>query len=830
MKNIFIKIALFILCACLSTSAIAQQQQLPTDQVFIIDDFSRLLMSHVDPYNLKGGEASDAYNVRANEQFGALAKRTVLNLLGTCSHSAAVTGLYRYYKSDGTKYTVASSSTFLDYISDTGSCTTIDAQLTTGKRWSFITYKNWLIGTDGYDNAIKWDGKTSSTADTVGARTANDLVTTLGSPFSEIATGAGLTASRWYQYKIAYYDGVTYKYSTSRTNPLLLGTVSKQIKLTDIPLGPSGTTQRIIYRTVGDTTRANVLADNTFYRVVTISDNTTTTYTDAVADATIVADTVPTWATVSAGTNVTPPHGIFPFIHKEYIWLGNDPSGTQYGTSTVYHSVVGNPDYWKPTDYFLIRPDDGDSVQAVTSFLGTLSIGKDNSWSKIYTDSTSESTWQVSQPFSFIGVAAPYSVKQTPLGIIYLGRYGLFKFDGQASTLISDAVTKEIKDINPTNFGNVAGIFYNNEYRMAYTSQATGSATNDRVLLLDMIRNSFVKDTENVNTWALYNSGDDFGALYSGSSSTSGQILAHTTQPTNVVVRYLSDLQAGLFTGTYAIGDDLNDPNSTLLSLGWDKTWSTITGTWASQGSATWQVQQSPGYWTSPIFTVNATGFSKLYWNQVLGSVGSASIAMRSGATMAAVNASSWSSEFTNSAGSDVSGVTGNIYVQLRVKLSTSDFSMSPYLYIQDNYMIKLVYSKTGNAAETSVLSVFTGGWIDLVPGASSLSNYPKLVKEIDVYYEGTEGTINLNFQNLKGDSFANFSVDLSKNRLATTNYWGYGTSKVFRWLPNFPGAATNTPIYGDKLQMTISENGVTSWKVQRIVIRYDVQPYKPYS
>lgn len=829
MKKLF-SIIVSALLALSPLNVFAQQAPgLPTNQFFVIEDFSKLLLSHQNPYTIGKEGVIDAQNVRANDQAGSLAKRGVLNTLGTCSHTSAVTGLYRYYKSDATKYTMTTSSTFLDYISDSGSCTNLFATLTTGKRATFITYKNWAIMSNGYDAPVKWDGKLTVTANTTGARTAGDLVTQLGAPFTELLTGTALEASRWYQYKIAYYNGTTYSYSTARTNPLLTGAAVHNIKLTDIPPGPSGTTHRYLYRTLGQTSRANVLADTTFYLVTDIADNTTTTYSDSVADATIVADAPPTWATVSAGSNVTPPHGLFLFINKDYIWLANDPSGSSYGQSTAYFSQVLNPDYWPATNYFLVRPDDGDVITAITSFLGQLTIFKTNTIQKIYTDQATTTSWQLSQPFSYIGAAAPYSVTPTPLGVFYLGRFGLYKFDGQSSSLISDVVTKDIRDINATNYGNVASVYYNNEYRMAYTSTATGSGVNDRVLLFDTTRNSYTKDTENVNAWALYNSADDYGALYSGSSTTNGSILGHSTQPTSLIYRYQTDLDSGTYVNTVS-SNSTGDPNDLQLSLG-SSIWSADSSAWNSESTSTWQVDASPGTWTSGISQINASSFSKLYWNQVLGTAGTATIAIRTATTSAGIAGASWSSEFSNPAGSDISAVSASNFIQIRVTFSTSDFSTTPYIYIQDNFLIKLVYSQTGSAAETTIPSTWNTGWLDLgtsLYGSSAYSNYPKTVKEIDVYYDvasGAVGTMNFTIQNLKGTNSLNFSVDLSQAPLANGNTWGYANYHMYRWLmPGSGGALT-----GDKFLMQMSENSLTQWRVQRIVFVYDITPYYPY-
>jgi hypothetical protein len=319
----------------------------------------------------------------------------------------------------------------------------------------------------------------------------------------------------------------------------------------------------------------------------------------------------------------------------------------------------------------------------------------------------------------------------------------------------------------------------------------------------------------------VFDSGDDFGVLVSGSSTTNGSVLAHNASQSNLIYRYLSNLQAGTFTHTVATGDE----NNPILSLGWDKIWSTAVGVWSGQGSATWQVEASPGYWISPVSEVNATSLSKLYWNEVLGISGSVNLSVRSGNDSVGILSVPWSGAFTNPSGSDVSSVTGDTFVQVRVSMDTSDFTTSPYLFSQDNFLAKLVYSKVGASAESSITGYWANGYMALSP-----ATYPKIIKEIDVYYEGTEGTITFQLNNLKGDVVTNFTIDLAKERLATTNYYGSGAQKVFRWLASVPPTQANY-LYGDRFSLTITDNGdIQPWTIQKIIIRYETLPYKPYS
>lgn len=816
-----------------------------SDLVYVIDNFSAGLEGHSSPYSMSSGEATDVYNARFNDEYGAIAKRPALSNYSNCSHSAAVTGLYRFYQSNGNKYTVtgasASGENYLDYAPDSGgSCINLfSSGNSVGTRWNFATYKDILIATNGTDYPQKWDGITLTTADTTGARSAGYLTAQLGAPFAKLSSGSGLTASKWYHYVVAYYDGTNYWYSTAQSNPIQMGAATNdQIALTGIPIGPATTEKRYLYRTLADNSAALSQADTTYYLVTTFNDDTTTTYTDSSSDSTIDSGggATPTWSTVTAaGLNVTPPHGIFPYIDGSgYFWLANDPSGVQYGQSTAYFDSQGDVDYFLSNNYFLIRPDDGDVITFFTSYLGAITVGKTNTVSKIYESTSSPSNWSISNPFSYIGCIAPYSAISTPAGIVYLGRQGIYEFNGQSSQLIADVITNDVLDINQANLGNMAAVFWKNEYRLAYASTQSGASSSNRVILYDMVRNDFVKDTENINVWAIFGSNGDFGGLYSGSSGADGNILAQSQQPTELIVKYLSDFNSGTFSNTASFGTQTQPVVS--LSL---PTWANWNVEWKNMGSSTWQANAQPGTWISPIYQINASALSTVQWNTSMPSGTSDTIAVRTASTSAGISSASWSSEFSNPGGSNISAVSANNYIQIRITFNTNNLGITPSVYVQNNYAIELIYSPAQSSAETTIPTTWTSGWMDLVtsPYLFYMSNFPKSIKEIDVYYEGTQGSLNVNIQNLKGDSSEEFTVSLS-NPIDQISYFGPGTSEpvgspgnymVYVWKAPINGSGGLSGLYGDKWMLNLSESGNTAWRVERIAIRYDLQAYAPY-
>lgn len=812
---------LAIISSC-STSPVSYAQSSQTgavsqDNFYQIEDFSEGLKSHVSEYLIDKGSASVAENVRTNSVYGSIAKRDKMLQLSSC-RSSAVKSLYRYYKSDATKYTIQTSSSYMDSIADgSGSCTNLATGLSDGKRWTWVTYKDIAIGSNGTDLPKKWDGKTQTTANTDASRTAGDLIADLGAPFAEQNTGSNLDASSWYQYKIAFFNGTSYSYSTARSNPIQTGSSVRDITLTDIPIGPEDTTSRIIYRTEGKASRSAVLAETNFYKVATIADNRTRTYNDAITDVTILADAAPTWATVSGGTNVSPPHGKFLTIHKDRLFIANDPSGVESGKSTLYWSSSLNPDYFDTaSDYEVIRPDDGDQITGLLSILSQLYITKENSWTKFYTDSATTTEWTLSSLWSTVGCVAPYSLVSTPIGAIFLGRYGLYSFNGQTPELISDSITDKIRDILATNLNEVVGAYHDNQYLIAYTSTSSGSGFNDRVGVLDIVRKSYVIDTKNIDSWAKFESGTDYGTLYSGSSSTDGKVYAHSGSFSDLVYRYKSQFDEVTPDSVVVRGTE-DDP---YLTLGWDKTWTSVTGAWSGQGSKTWLVKSLSGTWTSPAIQINANTLDKIYWNESLGFYGDITFAIKTASTEGGLSGASWSSEFSNPSGSDISGLTADDWIQIRATLSSSVYTEIPELYLEDSFVFHLTYQREGTTGESSIFSLWKSGFTDM-----GGSENPKRIKEIQVFYEGTEGTLTFGYENDTGTTYS-FDINLATSPTASTTdyYFGNSTEKIYTHFPR----VDNTPI-GRKWRFSLTENGTVGWKVNRIVVRFDNNAYVTY-
>ncbi len=808
-----LKLKLLLLSLLISISGYGQEK------IYEIRSWDRGQVSHKNVYSLDDNESAECFNSRINRTYGTFSKRDTMLLL-LDGGSASINGLHRYYKADATQHTIFATSTGL-YYNASGTATALRTGLSDGAFWQFATYQDVAIGWNGVNQPLKWDGSTSVTANTDGARTAGDLATELGAPFAELNTGTDLDAASWYQYKVAFYDGTTYSYSTAKSNPILTGAAVYNIYLTEIPIGPTGTTHRYIYRTLGHSSRANCVASTTYYKVSTIADNSTQVYADSETDDDIDADNVPTWTTASGGTNVTPPIAYYGTIHRERLFLGNNSTYP----SNIYWSDEYNPDYFDPVDYEPIREDDGDTVTGLVENRGLLQIIKDNTIQFFFTD-LAEASWYASAVYSHIGSPSPHSIDVTPKGTFYYGRKGLYNFDGNVSKLISDAVTDEVRDISPTAVSEVVGYYFNNEFNLAYTSDASGESANNRVLVYDLIRDAYVVDEKNINSFVAFNAGDDYGVLYSGSSETDGYIYSHEYSQPTLKIRYKSELNDGTFDDARATGTE----KLPVVELAWDCTidgWltelqtkdasiDTINSIETYLPDAIIDRPDTDGTWVSPVYDLNASSFDKLYWNETLGVSGDVTLQIRTDDNLAFSSPSAYCTAVSDPNGSDISGTSAERYVQIRVNLSTSNINVTPELSVANGYMIKLNYFKTGSTKESSFLTKGDSGWKDFK------TNSWKQLLRIRVFYKGDSGTVNIRYYNQDGDD-ENFDIDLSVDPDSDSDdlYHGNEESKVFtHFCPINEDGEGDTPL-GRWFRFVVSDESVDSWQIEKIEIKY---------
>lgn len=765
-------ISIIIIAVLMSLSSNVFGQEVEKNQIFEISDWSGGLNTTLSDQSLPSKYGVTVENVRLNSSLKALTKRQLMYLYGTASATEPILGMHRLYLKSGTKKLIVNFGDEIDIGNDATGAFTKILDLTTGDyRWRWLTWNDVAIGTDGYNQPVKYNG---TLATYLGTCAATD-------------NGAGAGPDGTYTYKVSYYTASYEVLFNVASAPVTV--VDNDINLSMIPIAPTTYGGENI---VGRRVYRNTVAAPATWNLLTngdIANNTATTLTDSDADGALGA------VYPAGAATYTPPKGRLSIVHNNRLWIANDPNYP----SRIYFSEDGLLDVFVTGHYFNIRPDDGDEITMLFQIFGKMGIGKTNTMQYFNSDDAEWSNWSYSDPYSSVGCHGIYSSANTPLGVIYLGKDGLYLFNGSNSKLISYAVNSVIADISPSNFSSVWGECNNNIFYATYTSKAAGGSTNNRVLVYDLISQAYEIDTIGINIFCSFSGGTDGGALYAG-SSVNGKVLSFATTSQEIIHSIASDF-SGTFDECRIIPTDVGgDSTNPIIEMSWDLTINELVGTIDTLYGHIDRNHTTAHYVSQALNTEGASSYDKIYWNELLPSHTNATFAIRSGPDAHSCSLASWSAEYTNPSGSDISGLTVNNYTQYRIAFTTDNIDITPTLIKSGGYVVKLTYNTLGSPYDTSIPLHWQSGYFDM---GRPVSN--KILTRLSMTYEGTSGIITVVIKNEYGES-ETFTIDLS----------------VYpnKYEEDFRSSS------GKRFNIDITNNDVNALTIKKVTFVYDVEPY----
>lgn len=287
-----------------------------------------------------------------------------------------------------------------------------------------------------------------------------------------------------------------------------------QVSLTAIPVSPhSSVTSRKIYRTDG--------GGSTYKLLTTVSDNTTTTFTDNIADGSLGA-TAP--ATNSAGTQPSDWSGTNqPTVganHEGRFWgagNANDPHRFYYSTTSDHEDITGS---------IPIHAGEGEKIVAAASFKGFLIIWKfPLGVYAIDTTAVAEADWKVVRLNMSTGGVSSLCAVPVDDDILFLDNSGNFQLlsavqefgDVSARNLSKtsdmDVWVRDNLDLSKLN--KCQAIWYPKKRQARFALTQTGSSNNDIQVIVDFNRPNFQRfhfsvQNECVSIWTRKESDNTF--------------------------------------------------------------------------------------------------------------------------------------------------------------------------------------------------------------------------------------------------------------------------------------------------------------------------------
>ncbi len=475
---------------------------------------------------LPENESTDCLNVEFVN--GAVQTRQgSVRLNTTPAGSAPFDGLYTRRASDGASETMCA---FIGGHMLTLGATTFNtvpsaqSVFTIGARVGAELSENYLFIGNGGVGPYKWDGSLF---------TQHGVYPPTQTMTAASATTGSLTTNGVYSYR---YTNVNTALVESDLSPAVTFTCSGSalaIALSNIASGSTasmGINARRIYRTQN--------GGSSYFRVATLSDTSTVTYTDRIAD-TDLGSPAPT-------DNGLPPKYNAIIYHRNILFV-NDASNPNY----VWYSAIGQPYTFPSTNFFKVGDKAGDLVRGFASYDNYVVIFCEQSiWINYMPDPATPGGWRQLKTKSPYGSKSPYCYLQCSVrgeDMLLFPALQSRKFVGFgglvgdtleatataqvatniASDLQSQVIEPDMFQVQETYLNNITGIVYKNRAFITLTYQSPNT-TNNRIYVWDFSLSNVNKRQIaswvpwkgiNVQQFAVYS-----GKLYGASSTSNGYV------------------------------------------------------------------------------------------------------------------------------------------------------------------------------------------------------------------------------------------------------------------------------------------------------------------
>ena len=474
---------------------------------------------------IQDNESPDCLNVVFDD--GAVQTRGGSDKLNTTAvGSYAAQGIYTRHDQDGTNTMIAWwNGTAYDWQASTfATIPSAQSVFTAGTRVYAAEYENHIFFCNGTEIPYKYGGQGDEfTRHGIYAPSSTASIATAPS-------GTNLTGEYAYAITNVNTNLVESDYTVLGTHTA----ASEDIRLTSLPTAAQswGVDSRRLYRTEA--------GGSTYKRLATISDNSTTTYDDGIADGSLGVE--------APSDNGVPPKFSAVIYHQARLFF-IDPED-----HLVKYSEIGNPYTVKSTSFLRLGDTSGDKPKALAIYDNSVIVFCERNPWLIYMPDTSPTNWSVQRVRATFGCRSPLGPfnfeNRVMFPAIQGGRFlGFSAIQGQtiapsASILTQSAVGSEMQSdriepdmllVNEGAAGEISSFVFENK---AYITVPYGESqtTNNRIYVYDFSLGQLKQQKASWVPWTGINAHSFTeldGKLYAQSSVDNGFVYELNTDTYN---------------------------------------------------------------------------------------------------------------------------------------------------------------------------------------------------------------------------------------------------------------------------------------------------------
>ncbi|HEC62495.1 MAG TPA: hypothetical protein ENI27_09640 [bacterium] len=303
-----------------------------------------------------------------------------------------------------------------------------------------------------------------------GANVAASVWSTIGFVAVDLSGGVdysgvlGWALTGGYQYLTTFYRTGNYPVES---NPSPESTIvypdGEKLDLTSIPVSPDPKCNaRRIYRTTA--------GGSTFYWLVDIEDNSTTTYEDKISDDTLLGGDEVSY------DRLPPPVGKYMEVWDNKLWI----AGVEAYPNFLYYTNTGTSEEMAVLNFIQVKARESDVINQIVAFGERLITLKENSGFRL--SKVGISSYELEKLPQDIGTDAPWSVQVCDKLLLWKSKFGIEVFNGNSCYrgsdlhVVTDLIPVTMDSINDQALEKIVGghNFVDGEY---WLSIPTGSNT-----------------------------------------------------------------------------------------------------------------------------------------------------------------------------------------------------------------------------------------------------------------------------------------------------------------------------------------------------------------
>lgn len=314
--------------------------------------------------------------------------------------------------------------------------------LATGGTYTGATTKTFRVQIDGTGtpDTIKWSEDAGATWSAEKLGIATTVYLSYGVELTFGAT-TGHTSGDYWAFTCSVCSGCPTK---------------QNVALTSIPVSSDAqVTARNLYRTTSGGAR--------FYFLAKINDNTTTTFTDNIADLALGDE-------MEEDHDVMP-NGKFSAWWDNRLWVSGD--------DIVYYSELAFPEEFDISERYITvnRGDQSDEITGLVPFKDSLYVFRKKSIYVIQRTSIAYGIYLVSAD---VGCRAPWSIVEVANSLMFISNRGIELFNGVECLVkaLSDRIDRTIKTIDTTKYDFITATVVQDKYEVWFSipDRTSGSA------------------------------------------------------------------------------------------------------------------------------------------------------------------------------------------------------------------------------------------------------------------------------------------------------------------------------------------------------------------